>query len=694
MKQHRSFNAIGNAIVLAAALSAVPLAAAGPRWTPIGPPAGPMSAHLVLDPASGSRAYAITAAGLLRTQNGGRTWGSVQSGLDGQPLAVTVDPAHAGRVYASVQSLGYRTSLRRSDDYGDHWTVLYSPSGTILATAQTLEVDPSAPATLYWLRNKLLFRSRDAGKSWSCIPVGLSCAGPTFVPLTAFALSPVRPGTIYVQDDAAFYTSLDAGATWTRSFLPLNPPPGPGASAKSPLQATPEIFPTLIPHQLYLQAGYVSSSCFLRSDDDGATWHAYLRDHACGNPAVDSDDPETLRIAVDTGIDANSGPQLWVTHDGGETGAFVGALPALGDLYDFAGGGFLLASDQGLSRAAAEAGPWLPANRGFTASAISFILPTADGLFAAPILPNDFAAPPPALPLLSSGDGGHSWITEPLTDAATLGADPRDPLHLIASSYRFESWSTVHYRVLESRDGGRTWNGVVAPQLEIPLFVSLAIDPFDAQTFYGGAVDGFYRSRDGGHTWQRSNAGLPISTECTDHFCATNLVSTILPDPRVAGRLTVRFEFEVYGSVDGGAHWSFRGPSRPPGPPVDLLARGPGDALLAIASGDRPADLTRLGVLYRSIDEGRTWTRGGRLPSNSGVSGTIAFTGLVANQGGVFVGTNLLGVLWSRDGGNSWSLLNDGLPTPAVAGLAGDPSNPKRVYAIVPQNGVYAIEVP
>jgi hypothetical protein len=76
------------------------------------------------------------------------------------------------------------------------------------------------------------------------------------------------------------------------------------------------------------------------------------------------------------------------------------------------------------------------------------------------------------------------------------------------------------------------------------------------------------------------------------------------------------------------------------------------------------------------------------------VPATIAFTGLVANDGGIFVGTNLLGVLWSRDGGNSWSPLNAGLPTPAVNGLAADPSNPKRVYAIVPQNGVYAIEVP
>jgi photosystem II stability/assembly factor-like uncharacterized protein len=680
-----------NAIVLAAALSALSadaLAAASPRWTPIGPPAGPMSAHLVLDPISGSRAYAITAAGLLRTQNGGRIWGSVQNGLDGQPLAVTVDPAHPGRVYASVLSLDYRTSLRRSDDYGDHWTVLYSPSGTFLGTPQTLEVDPSSPSTLYWLRNKLLFRSQNAGKTWSCIPVGQFCSGPTFVPLMAFALSPVRPETLYAQDDTAFYTSLDAGATWSRSVLTLNPPALAGSS-KSLLRAEPWIFPTSIPHQLYVQAGNVSTFCFLRSDDDGTTWHAYQGHSLCGNPAVDPADPETIRLAITT----NSGPQLWVSHDGGESGSFVGSLPAFGDLYDFAEGGFLLATDQGLFRAAAEAGPWLPANRGFSASAISFLLPTPEGLLAVPTLPDDLAAALPALPLLSTADDGRSWITQPLIDAEKIAVDPRDPLHLIASSSRFESWSTVHHRVLESRDGGQTWRGVVAPQLEIPLFVSLAIDPYDSRTFYGGAIDGFYRSRDGGLTWQRSNAGLPINTECDEHFCASNYVRTILPDPRVAGRLTVRFEYEVYGSVDGGAHWSFRSPVKA-SLGVDLLARGPGDALLAVGGGDRPADQTRIGVFYRSTDEGRTWTRGGRLPSGAGLPGTIAFTGLVANEGGVFVGTNLLGVLWSRNGGNSWSPLNDGLPTPAVNGLAADPSDPKRVYAIVPQNGVYAVEVP
>jgi photosystem II stability/assembly factor-like uncharacterized protein len=680
------------AVVLVGALSAGRLAAAGPRWTPIGPPAGPMAARLVLDPGSGSRAYALTAAGLWRTQNGGRTWISIQNGLDWPASTVAVDPSHPGRLYASVLEFDYKVSIRRSDDFGDHWTLLFRQSSVFLNTPQDLEVDPFAPNTLYWLRNQLLLRSRDGGQTWSCLPLGKFCSGPTFVPVMAFALSPVRPRTIYAQSNGTFFASFDGGGTWSPSQLPPNPPAAAGfaGDSKSTLQLTPEIFPTRAPHQLYLQAGYVSTSCFLRSDDDGATWHGYLLNRSCGNPAVDPDDPDTLRIVVAT----DGGPRLWVSHNGGDDGAFAGAVPALGDLYDFAGGGFLLAADRGLFRAAAEGGPWLPANRGFAASAISAILPTENGLFAAPLLPNNSAVSPPALPLLSTDDGGLSWVTEPLIDPAVLAADPRDPRHLIASAYRFEGESKVHYRVLESHDGGHAWSGVVDPRLEIPLFVSLAIDPFDPRTFYGGTRDtGFYRSTDGGRTWQRSNAGLPFSTFCNDYYCASNAVHTILADPRVPGRLTIHFEFQVYASVDGGGHWTFRGPPIPPRDGLIVLARGPGETLLAIASSSRPADIGRLGILYRSTDGGLTWTRAGRLPvAPRGSTNTI--TGFVATEAGLFVGTNFLGVLWSRDGGSSWTPLNDGLPSPAVTALAADPSNPGRIYAIVPQNGIYEIEVP
>jgi photosystem II stability/assembly factor-like uncharacterized protein len=680
------------AIVWLGALSAGSLAAAGgPRWAPVGPPAGPMSARLVLDPGNGGRAYALTAAGLWRTQNGGRSWAAIQNGLDWPASAVAVDPAHPGRLYASVLEFDYKVSIRRSDDFGDHWTLLFRQPSVFLNVPQDLQVDPFAPATLYWLRNSRLSRSQDGGKTWSCLPVGSSCAAFGNVSLTAFALSPIRPRTIYVEAGTAFFTSLDGGGTWAESRLPLNPATAAGSAGdlKSLLRPTTEIFPTRTPHQLYLQAGSVSLFCFLRSDDDGTTWHGYLLNQACGNPAVDPDDPDTIRIVVA----ADGGPRLWVSHDGGGDGAFAGAVPALGDLYAFPQGGFLLASDQGVFRATAEGGPWLPANRGFLASAIGAVLPTENGLFAAPLLQNISPALP-MLPLQSTDDGGRSWTPEPLIDPVALAVDPGDPRHLIASAYRFESESKVHYRVLESHDDGHTWSGVVDPQLEIPLFVSLAIDPFDPRTFYAGTRDtGFYRSRDGGRTWQRSNAGLPYSTFCNDYYCASNDVHTILADPKVPGKLTIHFEFQVYGSVDGGAHWTLRGPGISPQEGVITLTRGPGETLLAIASSSRPADAGRLGVLYRSADGGLTWKRAGRLPIAS-LGSTNTLTGFVATEAGLFVGTNFLGVLWSRDGGSSWAPLNDGLPSPAVTGLAADPSDPHRVYAIVPQNGIYAVEVP
>ncbi|HEY0511452.1 MAG TPA: hypothetical protein VGH73_06090 [Thermoanaerobaculia bacterium] len=652
-------------------------AASAPRWAPLGPPAGPLSAHLFPDPGNGARQYALTVAGLWRTQNGGGSWSAIQQGLGAAPQALALDPAHPGRLYAAVQGLDDSASILRSEDFGDHWRAVYhTPQGETLGTLD-FQVDPFAPSTLYWLRNQLLYRSDDEGKTWSCVAVRDGCTV-----VTSFAFAPDRPDTLYLMGGFFFYRTADGGRTWSQSTVLENGFPADTVVATR----APRTLYASLRDPVYRDA---STPCFARSDDEGTTWKAVLPNTRCGTPGIDPEDPRTVRIVVDTGL----GPQLWRSRDGGDHWAAAGGVPYVGDLSVGADGRLWLSSDHGVFQAADEQGPWRPSNRGFAASEITALLTTEHGVLAAPAR-QLYTSTPVDIPLVRTVDEGHTWTGVALANVIALGADPGDPRHLLASALRFEPPYSYVYRVLESRDEGLTWRGVLAPQADHPpVFLQLAADP-DARTLYAGTeYGGFYRSTDAGRTWAVSNAGLQLAG-CSYHYCPSNWVHAILTDPKTSGRLLILFEKQVYESLDSGASWTPRGPQLPRDGRVMALTREPGGALVAATTGTRPSDTGRLGAVYRSADGGLTWTRSGTLPRLPATGRATELTGLAATPSGLFAGTNFLGVLWSRDGGNLWTPLNDGLPSPAVSSLIADPFVAGRLLATVPGNGVYTIAVP
>lgn len=664
------------AAALLAALATGPLKAAEARWTSLGPPAAPPSSRLVLETGRGEPVYALTTAGLWRSSNGGSSWSSLQSQAGGVPVALAPDPLHSGRLYASVFDNSGNVSIRRSDDFGSRWSTTFQAGYISPYETQDLRVDPVVPDTLYWSANERLLRSRDGGRTWEAFPQesqGLALS---------FALPADRPGTIYVVGVYEMWISRDSGQTWTRksSSMESHPPD--------------TLVTTRSPRTLYgwWRDPYVRGNnepCFLRSDDEGETWKAFLHNTKCGAPAIDPDDPLLVRIVVP----AAQGGELRVSKDGGETWASAGAVPDVGDLYRTPGGGFMLATPQGLFRSQDEGGPWRPANRGFTASQVKAFLPTEEGLLAAPALP-DVSPKPPAVPLLATLDEGRTWDGLPLRNAMALAVDPSDPRHLLASAVRWEeNWAAMHHRVLESRDGGRTWRGVVDPQIDPPQLELLAIDPFDARILYGGTVfKGFQRSDDGGRTWSALNTGLKLRG-CAHYYCNTNRVSAILPDPEKPGRVVILYEGKVYSSEDGGRGWWLPiGPQLPPRTTkVAALTRDPEGALVALVAGVHGDDGSP-GAVYRSANNGATWQRVGRLPKTA-LGRLPQVTGLVATRTGLFVSTDQTGVFESRDGGRTWKALSQGLPRLDVTGLAADPSNPSRLYATIPLNGVYAIDI-
>jgi photosystem II stability/assembly factor-like uncharacterized protein len=190
----------------------------------------------------------------------------------------------------------------------------------------------------------------------------------------------------------------------------------------------------------------------------------------------------------------------------------------------------------------------------------------------------------------------------------------------------------------------------------------VVVDPKDSNVIWLGTGentsqrsahfgDGVYKSADAGKTWKR------VGLENSEH------IGKILIDPRKS-------------SV------------------VYVAAQGP----LWSAGGERG--------LYKTADGGATWTRVLHVSDDTGISDIVFQPGkpdviyASAYQRrravGQMIGGGPEGGLYkTTDGGRKWTKLTKGLPTADTgrAGLAVDPKNPNRVYALIdakrPESGFF-----
>ena len=103
----------------------------GQTWTVVAPRSHAIG-HLTLDPSRRNRFYALSriGPGVLRSDNGGRSWISVTAGLPENSFVhdLLLDPTRPDRVWIAVEifeigQVGKSTSrIFRSDEAGNHWT--------------------------------------------------------------------------------------------------------------------------------------------------------------------------------------------------------------------------------------------------------------------------------------------------------------------------------------------------------------------------------------------------------------------------------------------------------------------------------------------------------------------------------------------------------------------------------------------
>jgi photosystem II stability/assembly factor-like uncharacterized protein len=244
-----------------------------------------------------------------------------------------------------------------------------------------------------------------------------------------------------------------------------------------------------------------------------------------------------------------------------------------------------------------------------------------------------------------SHDGGGSWTQaygDGTVETVLVAADPARSA--VFAFIAFPAFSSFSYTLLETVDGGVTWNDLSASLPAIPngyVEISFAIEPAAPGNLYiavtrteadtGRLIPKTYRSADGGATWQGAGTGgYPLAA------AANGLV--------VSGSLK---------SADHGVTWT---PIAAPPDTVGSFAIAPGGTKIYAAG-------STLGVLA-STDGGRSWQAASQ---GLAASSVLAFAVDPQSSGTLYAATAYLGLLKSRNSGGRWRLLDTGLPPPVTA---------------------------
>jgi photosystem II stability/assembly factor-like uncharacterized protein len=204
---------------------------------------------------------------------------------------------------------------------------------------------------------------------------------------------------------------------------------------------------------------------------------------------------------------------------------------------------------------------------------------------------------------------------------------------------------------------------------------SIAWDPQAPDTLYVGCdVGGFYVSTDAGRHYEIRNCGLRNA-----------FIECIAVHPRERDVVLLGTEGGIFRSTDQGRTWTWQRQGFPEvaryacSAPVACIAYDPNEPQTVFAGVGRPRwGKDGKGLIFRSADGGVTWAdvAAGQLP----VDAIVSDLEVKPDDGRVVLAATSRGVFRSADGGATWAAANQGLPHPAARELAFAPSAPDIVY--------------
>jgi len=216
-------------------------------------------------------------------------------------------------------------------------------------------------------------------------------------------------------------------------------------------------------------------------------------------------------------------------------------------------------------------------------------------------------------------------------------------------------------RLLVSPDEGRTWSAVSAPTKTSRLTALLVRSP-DGRIFVGTEDEGIYFSDDAGDSWVQGR----------------------LPRTKVAIRSLVQIGPQSVAAITSAGLWmsadgaGYRAASLPGSETaINGIVAIDGGLLAATSHG-----------LVRSFDHGATWIRvAGTLDGN-----TISAICKHPSRPGVLFASQYGSIYRSADDGNSWTRITAPNELPSVRQLVVPRADPGTLLVISQNQGVYAVE--
>jgi photosystem II stability/assembly factor-like uncharacterized protein len=487
-------------------------------------------------------------SGLYRSTDGGATWTELTEGLprgEKGRVAVAVAPSRSSRVYALVEA--EKTALYRSDDLGVTWEQTnssFSVSARPFYFAYVV-VDPADFERVY-KPGLFLAISTDGGRSFFN-------GGAMHADLHAVWIDPDDPYEMLVGTDGGLYHSYDRGATFRHAqALPIAQYYEVGTDLAWPYN----VYGGLQDNGTWVAPSRASGGIFnhqWRNIGYGDGFHAYPDPADPDFVFVEYQGGQVLRYRTSTGEIKQIKPYPGAA-DPDHRCNWNAAMHVGGDGALYAGCQFLFRSTDG----------------GESWTRISPDLTTDD--------------PEKQLQASSGGLTVDNTTAENHTTIVAIADSPLDRKLL---------WvGTDDGNLQVTRDGGETWNNVVANVPDLPPWTWVSFvepSPHDAATAFatfdghrlGDMATYVYRTTDFGATWSSLVPPRAATADGADQPALdpdkdpgapgiTGFAHVVRQDPVNPDLLFVGTELGLFLSIDGGGGWTRFEGNLPPVPVHDL----------------------------------------------------------------------------------------------------------------------------